>query len=92
MTEPPFISPPRPSALRAHPFVSALIALLIAASIGVTLIVPVYNRLTPKVGGFPFFYFYLLACTPFVAIALGIVIQLQKRLSADSTDAGGQTP
>ena len=79
---------PRSSPVRAHPFVSALITLIIVVAIGGTLVVPIYNRLTPKVGGFPFFYFYLLIYTPFVAIALGIVIRLQKRLGTASTDAG----
>ena len=41
---------------------------------------PIYARITPKIGAFPFFYFYLLAYMPVVAIALWIVIQLQKRL------------
>ena len=41
---------------------------------------PIYARITPKIGDFPFFYFYLLAYMPVVAIVLWIVIQLQKRL------------
>jgi Protein of unknown function (DUF3311) len=65
-----------------------MISLLIIVAIGGTLVVPIYNRLTPNVGGFPFFYFYLIVYMPLVAIALGIVIRLQKRFGTDSTDAG----
>jgi hypothetical protein len=70
----------------AHPVTSAVIAILIIASIFFTLYVPLYARATPKVGPFPFFYFYLLVYMPAVAIALWIVIILQKRL--DSGDPG----
>ena len=59
---------------------SAVIAVLVTAYIAGTLIVPIYARTTPKIGDFPFFYFYLLAYMPVVAIVLWIVIQLQKRL------------
>jgi hypothetical protein len=60
--------------------ISAIIAVLVIACIAGTLFVPIYARTTPKIGDFPFFYFYLLAYMPVVAIALWIVIQLQKRL------------
>jgi hypothetical protein len=60
--------------------ISAIIAVLVTACIFGTLFVPIYARITPKIGDFPFFYFYLLAYMPVVAIALWIVIQLQKRL------------
>jgi hypothetical protein len=59
---------------------SLLIALLLAASIFFTLYVPIYAKLTPRVGDFPFFYFYLLAYMPVVAVALWIVTLLQRRL------------
>ena len=48
----------------AHPVTSAVIGLLVAAAICGTLIVPIYARITPKIGDFPFFYFYLLAYMP----------------------------
>ncbi len=41
---------------------------------------PLYASATPKVGDFPFFYFYLLVYMPVVAIVCWIVITLQKRL------------
>jgi hypothetical protein len=64
----------------AHPVISAVITVLIIASIFFAVYVPVYASTTPKVGDFPFFYFYLLVYMPVVSIALLIVIQLQKRL------------
>jgi Protein of unknown function (DUF3311) len=65
----------------AHPVTSAVIAVLIIALIFFALYVPIFARATPKVGDFPFFYFYLLAYMPVVAIVLWIVITLQKRAS-----------
>ena len=70
----------------AHPITSAAIFVLVAASICCTLIVPIYAHITPKIGDFPFFYFYLLAYVPAAAIALGIAGWLQRRLT---TPAGG---
>jgi hypothetical protein len=70
----------------AHPITSAAIFVLVAGSICCTLIVPIYAHITPKIGDFPFFYFYLLAYMPVVAIALWLANLLQRRLS---TPAGG---
>jgi hypothetical protein len=80
----------RTNPVRTHPWISATIALLISGCIVGTLYVPIYASATPKVGDFPFFYFYLLAYMPVVAIALWIVMQLQKRLGVDGTDSGGE--
>jgi hypothetical protein len=76
------------NSVAAHPVTSAVIAVLIIASIFFTLYVPLYARATPKIGPFPFFYFYLLAYMPVVAIVLWIVITLQKRLEP----AGSEGP
>jgi hypothetical protein len=73
-------SVPRPNPLVTHPITSLIIGLLVAVSIVGGLYVPIYARLTPKVGDWPFFYFYLLVFMPFVAVALWIVTVLQKRL------------
>jgi hypothetical protein len=83
MTQPPVearSSSGSRSPVAAHPVISAIIAVLVTACIVGTLFVPIYARTTPKIGDFPFFYFYLLAYMPVVAIALWIVTQLQKRL------------
>jgi hypothetical protein len=82
-------STPAKSPVAAHPITSAAIFVLVAAAILCTLIVPIYARITPKIGDFPFFYFYLLAYVPVAAIALGIAGVLQRRLTtpADGSDA-----
>jgi hypothetical protein len=92
MTQPsatPKISGGSRSAIAAHPVISAVIAILILASVFFSLYVPLYARATPKVGDFPFFYFYLLVYMPAVGIALGIVLFLQSRLASGRADANG---
>jgi hypothetical protein len=76
----------------AHPITSAAIFILVAGSICGTLIVPIYAHVTPKIGDFPFFYFYLLAYMPVPAIALWIATLLQRRLAtpAAASDGGAE--
>jgi hypothetical protein len=75
------------SAVAAHPVTSAAIAILVAAAIFFTLWVPIYARLTPKIGDFPFFYAYLLLYMPATAIALWLASVLQKRLVAPGRES-----
>ena len=82
MTRPIVTSGNSRSPIAAHPVTSAVIAMLVIASIFFSLYVPLYASVTPKVGDFPFFYFYLLAYMPAVGIVLGIVLFLQHRLRA----------
>jgi hypothetical protein len=67
----------------AHPVTSAVIAVLVLADIVFALYVPLYARATPKVGDFPFFYFYLLIYMPVTGIVMWIVYLLQRRLRPD---------
>jgi hypothetical protein len=78
--------------IAAHPVTSAVIALLIIASVFFALYVPIYGRITPKIGDFPFFYFYLLVYMPAVSIALLIVIALQKRIRPLTAGPAGAGP
>jgi drug/metabolite transporter (DMT)-like permease len=78
-------SPPRRSVIAAHPLLSAGIAILIAADIFFALYTPIYARLTPKLGDFPFFYWYLLIFMPVTSVALWLATLLQRRLG----DSGG---
>jgi antibiotic biosynthesis monooxygenase (ABM) superfamily enzyme len=88
MTQPP-VSRSR-NAVAAHPVTSAAIAVLTIAVVFFALYVPLYASATPKVGDFPFFYFYLLIYMPVVAIVCWIIIVLQKRLrSGDASRAPG---
>ena len=73
------------SAFAAHPVLSAAIAMLVAADIFFSLYTPLYARLTPKLGDFPFFYWYLLMFMPITSLALWLAMMLQKRLTADAS-------
>jgi hypothetical protein len=57
---------PNPPRKRAVTWV-AIAVLLLASLIGM-LWVPFYARATPKLGGFPFFYWYQLMWVPIVAV------------------------
>ena len=76
------------SPVAAHPVTSAIIAILVFASIFFALYVPLYARATPKVGAFPFFYFYLLIYMPVLGVVMWIVITLQRRLRPVSPRPG----
>jgi hypothetical protein len=42
------------------------------------LLVPLYNRMEPRLFGLPFFYWYQLACIPVAIITVTAVYQLTK--------------
>lgn len=71
----------------AHPVTSAIVAILVLGTIVVVLVEPIYGSVTPKIGSWPFFYFFLLAFMPVVAIAMWIAMVLQRRLTP-----GGNVP
>ena len=73
-------NPQRRGVIAAHPLLSAGIAILIAADIFFALYTPIYSRLTPKLGDFPFFYWYLLIFMPVTSVALWLATLLQRRL------------
>ncbi|MFY9651845.1 MAG: DUF3311 domain-containing protein [Trebonia sp.] len=70
----------RVNPVAAHPITSIAIFVLVTAAILGTLIVPIYARITPKLGDFPFFYWYQLIYMPVVALVLWITMLLQRRL------------
>ena len=80
----------RVNPVSAHPITSLAIFVLVAGAILGTLIVSIYARETPKLGDFPFFYWYLLIYMPAVAVALWIAMLLQRRLRRpDDTNVAG---
>ena len=82
----------RVNPVAAHPITSIAIFVLVTAAILGTLIVPIYARITPKLGDFPFFYWYLLIYMPVMALVLWIAMLLQRRLKPrrpDGTDTAG---
>jgi Protein of unknown function (DUF3311) len=76
----------QPNPLLTHPITSLAIGVLVTAAILGTLIVPIYARETPKIGDFPFFYFYLLIYMPAAAVVLWIAMLLQRRLAPRRPD------
>src|SRR5438034_2285538 len=91
MTQPsgaPMTSGGTRSAVAAHPVTSAIIAILILASIFFAVWVPLYASATPKIGDFPFFYAYLLIYMPVLGVVMWIVITLQHRMRAGSPRPG----
>jgi hypothetical protein len=87
MTEPPVR---RPSTVAAHPITSAAIAVLLIALIFFVLYTPIYSSVTPKIGSWPFFYFYLLVFMPATSLVLTLVLVLQKRLASPADGEAGQ--
>jgi hypothetical protein len=79
------------SPIAAHPVTSAIIAILIVAVVFFAVYVPLYARATPKVGDFPFFYFYLLIYMPVVSIVCSVVVLLQKRIRVPGSQDGEVT-
>ena len=77
------------SPVAAHPITSVAVAVLITAAILGTLIVPIYARITPKIGDWPFFYFYLIAYIPVAAVVLWVANLLQRRLEPPPQQPGG---
>ena len=80
------------SPVAAHPVTSAIIAILVLASIFFALYVPFYASATPKAGDFPFFYFYLLIYMPVLGVVMWIVITLQRRLRPGVPRPGAEGP
>jgi drug/metabolite transporter (DMT)-like permease len=80
----------RRSVIAAHPLISAGIAIGLAADIFFALYTPIYARITPRLGDFPFFYWYLLIFMPVTSAVLWLVTQLQKHLDAP-LDGPGET-
>lgn len=78
------------SAVAAHPITSAAIAVLLIALIFFVLFTPIYSRVTPKIGSWPFFYFYLLIFMPVTSLVLALVLLLQKRLASPADGEAGQ--
>ena len=78
------------SAIAAHPITSAAIAILVVADIFFALYTPIYARLTPKLGDFPFFYWYLLIFMPVTSLVLWLASMLQKRLETPAGEVDGE--
>ncbi len=65
-----------------------LIAVLLAAVLAGTLWLPIYNRATPALGGFPFFYWYQLLWVPVVALVSWGAYALSRYAQRSAVPAG----
>jgi hypothetical protein len=91
-----------PSQPRANPAAWVVTTILLLICIGGSFWVPLYARTAPKLGDFPFFYWYQLIWVPVVAILSWICYLLLRggrrtadaapaRPGADSPDSQGGT-
>jgi len=67
-----------------------IVGVLLAIGVAGPLIVPIYARVTPKAGAFPFFYWYQLLWIPLVAILSWVCYVLVGRSSRRTRNEGGR--
>jgi hypothetical protein len=79
-----------PTPPHRSPLAWAVALLLLLIGIAATLIVPIYARSTPKLGDFPFFYWYQLILVPVIAILAWLAYLLvRSRPGAGPANGGG---
>lgn len=67
----------------ARPLVWTFVVILLVAPWAATLWTASYNKATPTVGGFPFFYWYQLMWIPLSVVTTGIAFLLVRRLERE---------
>jgi len=80
-------SPPRTA--RKSPLAVVIAGVLLLAAVIAAFWVPLYARSTPKLGAFPFFYWYQLILVPVVAIVSWLAYLL---LRSDSSAVAADQP
>jgi hypothetical protein len=68
------VSAPGPSPRRASPLRILFLVIFVA-----TLAVPFFNRTTPTLFGFPFFYWYQIACVPIASVLIFLVFRAEDK-------------
>src|SRR6202042_1004352 len=81
---------PAPPPRRTGAWILVTILLLVAV-LG-TLIVPIYARSAPKLGSFPFFYWYQLLWVPVVALLTTICYLITTRVARPPADGRPSSP
>jgi hypothetical protein len=71
---------------RRSPAAMVVVAILLVIAVAGTLVVPIYARATPKLGDFPFFYWYQLIWVPVVALLAWISYLLMRTKRAPRAD------
>lgn len=85
------MSQPVPKPKSHSPITWAAITIALLAALVGTLWVPFYARTTPKIGAFPFFYWYQLVWVPIVAVLSWVaylLIRPRTRGGSDGHRAG----
>jgi hypothetical protein len=80
-----------PTPPRRSPFAWAVAAVLLLIAVAATLIVPIYARITPKLGAFPFFYWYQLILVPVIAILSWLSYLCVRTRRASGTNEASDT-
>ena len=78
---------------RRRPVTWVAVTVLLIVGIGGTLWVPLYARSTPKLGDFPFFYWYQLIWVPVVAVLswiCALLLRTRKTSQSNSRNAPGE--
>ena len=82
----------QPAASGRKPVTRGVVTILLIVAIGGALVVPIYARSLPKLGDFPFFYWYQLILVPVVAILCwlcSVVLKAKPTSAARPRDGGG---
>jgi hypothetical protein len=69
-----------------------LVTILLLVAVLGTLIVPIYARSAPKLGSFPFFYWYQLLWVPVVALLTTICYLITTRVARPPADGRPSSP
>lgn len=69
-----------------------VVTILLLSAIGAALWVPLYARTDPKLGPFPFFYWYQLVLVPVVAIASWLSYLMLRPASRKETPSAPTSP
>src|ERR1039458_7123947 len=75
-----------------RPVARRVVTVLLLVAIGGTLVVPIYARSMPKLGAFPFFYWYQLVWVPVVAILCWLCYVLLRTRPAPASDPANASP
>jgi uncharacterized BrkB/YihY/UPF0761 family membrane protein len=76
----------QPAPRRRSSAAMVVVTILLVVAIAGTLVVPIYARSAPKLGDFPFFYWYQLIWVPVVAILAWISYLLLRTKPAASAE------
>jgi hypothetical protein len=76
----------QPAPPRSNRLIWTVVTLLLVIGVAGTLVVPLYARTAPRLGAFPFFYWYQLLWIPLVAILSFVCYLLVRKASRGRRD------